>query len=135
VGGEVPIPSRDDPKAAVAFQKFGTELDLLAIVVDKERVRMELRMKVSEIDDARSIEVNGSRIPALRSRQCDTAVETKFGEPVILSGGVEERTETSNIGGKIVDQINEVALIVVATAELVDTITPSEAEPIKASRK
>lgn len=136
VGGEVPIPrSGGDPKAAVAFQKFGTEVDLLAVATDREHVRMELRIKQSEIDNAHSVVVNGSNFPALRSRQCDTAVETKFGEPVILSGGVEERTETSKIGDKIVDQINEIALIVVATPELVEPITPPQSESNKASRK
>src|SRR5688572_29110129 len=55
VGGEVPIPTRDDANTAVEFRKFGTEVDLLATAADNEQVRMELRIKVSQLDDSHAI--------------------------------------------------------------------------------
>lgn len=136
VGGEIPIPSRDDPKAAVAFQMFGTAVDLLAIVTDSEHVRMELRVKQSEIDEARIIDINGSKIPALSTRQCDTAVEAKFGEPVVLNGFVSTGTENvKSSDGQMKDQDNEIMLLVVVTPELVESKTPRNADTGKPPKK
>src|SRR4029078_4443318 len=50
VGGEFPIPAKDGSKAAVEFRKFGTQLDLVALALGDNLVRLEVRTRVSEID-------------------------------------------------------------------------------------
>jgi Flp pilus assembly secretin CpaC len=133
VGGEIPIPSRHDPKAVVGFQKTGTEVDLLAIATDKQHVRMELRVKQSEIDEAHSVEINGSRVPALKTRQCDTAVEATFGEPVVFNGMTETRRETRKTDNGMQDEDNEITLMIVVIPELVEPIPDAKSEPIPSS--
>ena len=120
VGTELPTPATDDSKT-IQFQKCGTEMSVLAIARDHEHVRMELRAHVSEPDDSRSIGVEGSRIPAMKVRECDTAVETSFGEPVIVDGNTETRIESMKTENGVVETPNEVALLIVATPDHVES--------------
>jgi Flp pilus assembly secretin CpaC len=136
VGGEIPVPSRQDSKAAVGFQEFGTRLDLLATTNGNERVRLDLRIRVSELDDSRSIDVAGSRIPALKVRQVDTAVEAKFGEAVAITGLIQAHPETVKTStGEVIDRINETALMVVAVPELVESLISSRQQSGDEMRK
>lgn len=136
-GSEIPLPGRE-ANATVEFRKCGTEVDLLAISTGDSRVRLEVRARVSECDYGHSIRVGDSSIPGLRVRQCDTAVETKFGQPVVLDGTVEKRFETidSEAGRREVE--NEIALVFVVTPELVDPLDGVTSEgvvkPVRATQ-
>lgn len=135
VGGEIPLPSRGDSKKAVEFLKFGTEVDLLATAIGKEQVRMDLRIKVSELDESHAIEIDGTRIPGLTVRQCGLALSVACGETGMIEGPVATRTETVKTSdGQMKDQENEVLLLVAVTPEFVDAITPPESDTSKTSR-
>ncbi len=127
-GGEIPLPASDDSKA-IQFQKYGTEVNVLAVARDREHVRLELRARVSELDDTHSIGAEGSRIPAMTVRECDTAVETSFGEPVIVDGIVETYFETIETEHGVADEQNEVALLIVVTPEHVDAKKSADGQP------
>jgi hypothetical protein len=120
VGTELPTPTTEDTKS-IQFQRCGTEVSVLAIARDQEHVRLELRARVSEPDDSRSIGVEGSSIPAMKVRECDTAVETSFGEPVIIDGIVETRVESKKSEAGADETANEVALLIVATPDHVQS--------------
>lgn len=130
VGGEFPIPAPPGSQQAVDFQQYGTKVDVLAIVQGDNRVRLELRVRVSERDDSRSVEIEGTRVPALHVRQCDSAVELEFGQTGLLTGLVQRRTEVrrTEAGDQNVD--NEVELLFVVSPEAVPSIatvsTPAE---------
>jgi Flp pilus assembly secretin CpaC len=130
-GTEIPVPERDGTGAAVEFQKCGTEVDVVAFSMNDNRVRLELRARVSERDDRHSIRVDNSSIPALHVRQCDTAVETKFGQPVVLNGMVEKRVDAVKTDGVEREEENEIALVLVVTPELVE-LPKSAEKPVRA---
>jgi Flp pilus assembly secretin CpaC len=134
VGGEIPLPSRTAKQSAVEFQKFGTEVDVLAIAKDKERVRLELRARISEIDNQHSLTVNESKVPSLTVRACDTAIETTFGKTVVLDGMVETRVEARKTeeGVKTVD--NQILTLFVVTPELFDADLAEKLNNDKTSR-
>jgi Flp pilus assembly secretin CpaC len=135
VGGEITIPSRDSAKA-VEFQKFGTEVDLLATAIGDDQVRTELRIKVSELDHSNSIEINGARVPGLTVRQCDTALSVACGETGVIEGPGVTRTETYEASdGKKHSQDDEIVLLIAVTPEIVNPIAPPQTEPSKASSK
>jgi len=126
VGGEIPVPARNESQA-IEFQKFGTELDLVACALGDDRVRIEIRTRVSELDEAHSIHIGDSLVPALNVRQLDTAIESEFGQSTMLSGAIQNRTEAVRRTGKdgkteVEDRNNEVALVVIVTPEAVDPI-------------
>ena len=120
VGGEFPVPANNDSKAAVDFRNFGTEIDLLALALGDNQVQLEVKTRVSALDYNRAIEINGTRIPGLKVRQCDTGFELSFGQTAVLTGLVEQRTEAHQVdGGRIKEVLVDVGLMVVVTPELV----------------
>lgn len=140
VGNEIPVPSRPDSKGAVDFQKCGTELDVVAIAKDTKHVRMELRARVSELDASRSVTVNGTNVPALNVpalivRQCDTALEATFGEPMVLNGLIETRTEAQKTDKGIRNVDNEIMLMIVVIPELVEPLVSAQPQPAAHNRK
>jgi pilus assembly protein CpaC len=93
VGGEIPMPAKDSTKA-VEYQPFGTQVDFVATSIGQDRVRLDIRARVSEVDEGKSVEIEGSKVPAIVIRQqCDTAVIAKLGQPTALSGQVRKSTE------------------------------------------
>jgi pilus assembly protein CpaC len=122
-GGEFPLPAKDDTKAAIEFQTYGTDLEVQALSLGDNRVRLEVNARVSEVDASHAIEMNGVRIPGLNVRQCNTAVELPFGQTAVLTGLLEQRAEArQDDGGQIEEVLVDVGLMVVVTPELVPPI-------------
>jgi pilus assembly protein CpaC len=121
VGGEIPVPARGDSKSAVEFQQVGTQGDIGPVAQGNTRVRLDLRARLSETDDSRSIEIGGSHVSGISVRQCDTAIETEFGKSVVLNGFTERLEETvEHEGGTTTDEVVDIALLFVVTPELFD---------------
>lgn len=133
VGGEFPIPAPPGSQQAVDFQQYGTKVDVLAIAQGDNRVRLELRLRVSERDDSRSVEIEGTLVPALHVRQCDSAVELEFGQTGLLTGLVQRRVEVrrTEAGDQTVD--NEVELLFIVTPEAVPSIAAVSPPPESAT--
>jgi Flp pilus assembly secretin CpaC len=131
VGGEIPIPGHGGSPAAVDFQKFGTEVSLLACALGDDRVRLEIRTRVSELDESHKLPIGNSVVPAFKVRSLGTAFESKFNQSTVLCGGIENRTEMVRKVGedgtsKIVEENNEVGLVVIVTPEAVDPYSFAE---------
>jgi hypothetical protein len=119
VGSEIPIASPAAP-GGIHTLKCGTQVDLTADAVGDNRVRINIRPRISAaIGDAR-VNQNGDTPPALSVRQLDTAFESEFGKTTILSGLVQERTEsrTDQFGRKS-DETQEIALMFIVTPQIV----------------
>ena len=69
VGGEIPIvvPSGLG-QVGIQYREFGTRVDYVAKIRGEGRVYLEVRPYVSEIDPTRSVTINGTSVPGLRSR-------------------------------------------------------------------
>lgn len=141
VGGEIPIVVPQSlGTASIEFKPFGTQIDFLPIVLGNGNIRLEVRPRISEIDDSRSVVIQNFTIPSLTVRQVDTAVEMKAGQTFALAGLVQERTETQKRGlpyisdvpilgvpfRKMEDDVNEIELLIIVTPEFVDAIDPCE---------
>jgi pilus assembly protein CpaC len=96
IGGEVPAPvTREDGTVAVEYREYGTRIDLVPIVLEGGRMRLELRARVGQIDPTRSVEVEGQTCPGLIVREVDTGVEMRAGQTLILGGLVRQRSAGS----------------------------------------
>lgn len=137
IGGQFPVPVNSDSKPAVDFHNYGTELDVLALALGDNQVRLEVDTKVSAVDDSRAIEIDGVRIPGLRVRQCNTEVELSFAQTaVLMTGLVDRRTEArQDDGGQIVEVPVDLGLMVVITSERVSPIEMPTANANRATRK
>jgi Flp pilus assembly secretin CpaC len=123
VGEELPLPPKGQSDSAVEYQKCGTELDVLTVLLPNSHVRMNVRLRVSERETSNTVNVGGSTVPALQVRSIDTVVETKIGQPVVLNGLVTANVEHAKVGGQVRAETNHVALLLVVTPELVDSAT------------
>jgi Flp pilus assembly secretin CpaC len=92
VGAEIPVDSRGQDNSSQGERKFaGTRVDLVPTVLDGGRIRLEVRLRVTEVDPLQTAPVAGRENPALRTWQVDTAVEVQSGHTAILGGLVQKR--------------------------------------------
>lgn len=133
VGGEIPV-AGPDGGTPVEYKEFGTRVDCLATQLSDGRIRLEARPRVTELLEGKTIEVHGTRMPAISVRTIDTAAELKSGQTVVLAGLVQERTEAAEApdpeseGGKrLEDRVNEVELLVLMKCEVVEPIVAGQA--------
>ncbi len=141
VGGELPIlvPSGLG-QTTIEYKEFGTQVDFVPIVLGNGNIRLEVRPRVSEIDDTRSVSVNGFTVPALKVRQVDTGVEMKAGQTLALAGLVQTRIEAQERGlpwvsdlpvlgaafRSVEEEVNEIELLILVTPEFAAGMDPHE---------
>lgn len=114
-GGEFPIVVPQSlGTVAVEYRQFGTRMDCLAEVLESGRIRLELRPSVSEIDMSRSVVVQDTSIPGLRTRRADIAVEVEAGRTVLVGGMTRKQPQTESDA----DEVEETTLLVAVTAHL-----------------
>jgi pilus assembly protein CpaC len=140
-GGEFPIlVPQSLGTISVEYKQFGTRVDFVPIVLGNGNIRLEVRPQVSELDNANGVTLNGTRIPGLRTRWVDTAVEMQAGQTLALAGLIQTRIEAQNRGipwladlpwagaafRRVEEQQNEIELVVTVRPELVDALDPHE---------
>jgi pilus assembly protein CpaC len=144
-GGKVPypIPASIGQPPAIQFQKYGTQIDFVPIVLGHGMIRLEVRPTVSELDYANAITISGTTVPALRERTVDTGVELRVGQTLALAGLIQSRVATSKsalpwLGDlpylgvpfrRMTDTINEVELLILVRPELVEGLECNEVPP------
>lgn len=141
VGGEVPtLAPAGLGTVSVEYKRYGTQVDFVPIVLGNGRIRLEVRPRVSDVDLARSITVNGQTIYAFNTREVDTGVELQAGQTLAIAGLVQTRVEAERRGlpvlselplvgipfRKVVERTNEVELLILVTPELVEALNPEE---------
>ena len=119
VGGEIPVPPAEQG-GAITTKEYGTRLNVTATTLGDNRVRLAIHPRVAEVDNTQGIDVGGQRIPAITLREVDSVCELKLGESFLISGLVQQRS-IAKPGWSLQkkEEIHEIALVVVATPELV----------------
>lgn len=141
VGGEFPIlVPQSLGTISIQYRKYGTQVDFVPIVLGNGAIRLEVRPRVSEIDESRSIQINGTTVPGLRTREIDTGAEMQAGQTLAIAGLVQLRTDSTVLGipwlsdlpfvgvpfRKVSDQINEIELLIMVTPQLVEAMSPDQ---------
>ena len=73
-GGEFPITVPQSlGTVSIQFKPYGTQVEFVPIVLGDGAIRLEVYPRVSEIDETRSVNVNGTNVPALKVREANTA--------------------------------------------------------------
>jgi pilus assembly protein CpaC len=141
VGGEFPIPVPQSlGTISIQYKKFGTQVDFVPIVLGNGAIRLEVRPRVSEIDLSRSITINGTQVPGLRTREIDTGAEMQAGQTLAIAGLVQLRSDDTVRGipwlsdlpvvgvpfRKMGEEINEIELLIMVTPQLVEAMDPEQ---------
>ncbi|MDX1930250.1 MAG: pilus assembly protein N-terminal domain-containing protein [Pirellulaceae bacterium] len=139
VGGEIPIvvPSGLG-QVGIQYREYGTRVDYVAKIRGEGRVYLEVRPYVSEIDPTRSVTIQGTSVPGLRSRFLETGVELQAGQTLALGGLLQMRTESINSGLPFFSDLPYLGALFRTTRELQNeielliTVTPNFAGPMDA---
>jgi pilus assembly protein CpaC len=144
VGGEFPIiVPQSLGTVSVQYKKFGTQLDFVPIVLGNNRIRLEVRPRVSEIDPARGVFINGQQVPGLRVREVETGVEMRAGETLAIAGLLQQRTEMRKRGipflsdmpvvgvvfRSVKSEVNEIETLILVTPQFVEAMDVCEVPP------
>jgi len=143
-GGEFPITVPQSlGTVSIQFKPYGTQVEFVPIVLGDGAIRLEVYPRVSEIDEARSVNVNGTNVPALKVREANTGVEMRAGQTLAIAGLVQMRRayaarkipwlgELPYIGAlfrNMDGQDEEVELLLLVTPELVAPLDPCQVSP------
>lgn len=138
-GGEFPIlVPQSLGTISVEYRRFGTQIDFVPVVMGGNIINLQVRPRISEIDDTRSVTINGQQVPGLTVREADTAVTLRAGQTLAIAGLVQTRTNSSTRGVPVLmdtpvvgsffrrtsDTINEVELLIMVTPQIVEGIDP-----------
>lgn len=118
VGGGIPI------GAAAAggpgtYVEVGTRATIGDLSVTGDRIRAEILVRVTTLDDARKVETEAQTLPAIQRREIDTGIEVTSGETVMMAG---LRTRAAAGNAKVGDAKEETALVLLVTPECVEPV-------------
>lgn len=85
-GGEIPIHEKSRNSVHIVWKPHGLLLRLKATELAESKVRLEISTEMSHLDTATAIE----EVPGLRTSRLRTQVDARMGEPLFLSGLLQE---------------------------------------------
>ena len=148
-GGEFPLPTGfQDGVLTFEYKKYGVLLDFVPTVVDAGRIVLTVRPEVSEPSTSQSVTVAvGVSVPVINVRRAETTVEVGDGESIVIAGLFRNRTNTVESGvpglkdvpllgalfGHTLRRSDEVELIVIVTARLVQANAGTDSEGARAT--
>ena len=123
--------------STVQSEDFGTQLDFLPIVMGNGRIRLEVRPKISEIDNSAPL---GNELFRTKLSYVDTGVEMQAGQTLALAGLIQTKVRSKTRGlpylkntpvigaafRKVEEEVEEVELLILVTPEFVEGMEPHE---------
>jgi Flp pilus assembly secretin CpaC len=92
VGGEIPYPTPGQlGQIGVEFKKYGVALKILPQITPRNTIDAQINVGVSNPDSSVAIQISGTTVPGLASREAGTKVEVNDGETVVLAGIKQSR--------------------------------------------
>lgn len=138
-GGEFAVPTVVGTGGLSAvttdFRAFGAIISFLPVVVDKDRIRLQVSPEFSKINS--DLTVNNT--PGLQVRAVTTTVEMREGQTLAIAGLLDESLTSDrrsnlpwlqHVLGSRDTSRNETELIILVTPELVHPMEPEEVPPL-----
>ncbi|HEY2839796.1 MAG TPA: hypothetical protein VGJ26_11640 [Pirellulales bacterium] len=118
-GGEFPVP-KDAAANSVEMREYGTRVETRVTEHGADQAVVEVAVRLSEIDEKRSIKSGKFVIPALRVYEANTGFEGKWGETFVLC---DKRPDQKNGIGKP----HKIVRMTLVTPERIAPLTPAVA--------
>ena len=138
-GGEFAVPTIVGAGGISAvtteFRAFGAIISFLPIVIDKDRIRLEVSPEFSQINT----DLNVGDNLGLNVRAVTTTVEMREGQTLAIAGLLDETMTGTKVGelpllshilGNRDTSRNETELIILVTPELIHPMEPEEVPPL-----
>ena len=160
VGGEVPVPTTYSPSGITSgqqgnsgsvfsgteFKSFGVELNVRAMVDDKDRITLDLNPVISMPDTTLTAEIaqsTGSSLnsSAFNTRSMQTSTRLRDGQPLIIAGLISADSNSSHdfvpngSGESMLGKLSETTSKSENNRELIIVVTPNLVrEPVNTLR-
>lgn len=86
-GGEFPVLVPQGLGATgIEWKKFGVSMEVVPIVLDRGRLRLDIAPEVSVRDFSNGVNIEGLVVPGVAVRRVNTQVEMRFGETLMIGG-------------------------------------------------
>lgn len=134
-GGEVPVFATSGlGQAEVTYKPFGTTVQFLPIILDGDKIYLEVRPEISDIDESLRVTLGGSTAPGFRTRKAQVAVQMEDGQTLAIGGLIQNTINSSSTKVPILGDLpiigaafrntsfveREEELIILVTPRLVD---------------
>ncbi len=90
-GGEFPVIQETPAGVTIEYMHYGTQVDVCPTLLADGTVRLEVKVRLSEIDPDITVGVEPNFVPALRVREVETTVVVPEGQTGVISGMVQTR--------------------------------------------
>lgn len=90
-GGEFPIPTnvQVNGQVGIEFKEFGVSLRFTPTLLEDGLINLLVAPEVSQLDPEAGIDLNGIRIPGLKTRRALTTVELRDGQSFAIAGLIQ----------------------------------------------
>jgi Flp pilus assembly secretin CpaC len=130
-GGELPIRTRSRRSANVEWKSYGLTLQLKVAQSSGERVRLEIFTEVSHLEPS----PDSDSIPSIKANRMKTQVDARYGQPLLLSGLLQQNMRKQAKGLPVLRQIPVLGSLFGSEdylgerSELVAILLPASAPP------
>ncbi|MCE5325961.1 MAG: pilus assembly protein N-terminal domain-containing protein [Planctomycetaceae bacterium] len=141
-GGEYPIPvvqgtsTGGGTSITIEYRQFGVRLRFRPTVLGDNSIRLFVAPEVSELSDAGAVEMQGFRIPSLRTRRAETTLQLRSNQTFAMAGLISRAITARNARIPFVGDVpvlgalarsvrhtsGETELMVLVTASLVEPL-------------
>ena len=148
-GGEFPVPVPQSGAGGgpatitVHYKKFGVQLNFVPYILDGGTIRLSVDPEVSSIDFSLGIQLSGTSVPGLNTRNAHTVVELQEGQTLAIAGLMQlslngNTTRIPGIGdlpyigpffSNVTSNRVEKELVVMVTPYLIAPMLPEEVGP------
>ncbi|MEO4046571.1 type II and III secretion system protein family protein [Pseudomonas sp. CAU 1711] len=149
-GGEFPVPITEEDGITIVFKEFGVGVRFLPVVLDGDRINLNLNVEVSELSNANALVLDtgldtplgdgvGQVIPSLTKRSAQSTVELGNGQTIAIAGLINENTRdlVSRFPGlgdiAVIGHLFRSQEFIKGETELVILVTPHIAKPVDAN--
>ena len=149
-GGEIPIPVAQAsqtgvPLVTIIWREFGIRLNFNAEVISDSLLKLKVRPEVSSLDYANAVQIEGFRVPALRTRRMESTLDLRRDRSLIISGLFDDERQRVKTGVPLLQDIpilgqlfsstswerRETELVVVVTPEVVSALAPRPQDQVR----
>lgn len=97
-GGQQAVPSPGGLGAvSVQFVPFGTQLNVLPVVLGNGKIWLEVAPSVSQLDNSAGSVINGFTVAGRTQQQVHTTVEIEDGQTLVLGGLLQNQVSASTV--------------------------------------
>ncbi|MDP2268080.1 MAG: type II and III secretion system protein family protein, partial [Deltaproteobacteria bacterium] len=140
-GGEypVPIPSRDG--ISIEYKTFGVGLSFTPTVLSNEKISIEVKPEVSELDFTNAVAISGYVVPGLSTRRVSTVIELADGQSFAVAGLLKEDVREIVSKFPLLGDIPILGVLFRSTSfqknetELVIIVTPHLVKPVDMAKQ